>query len=144
VADSDGLLDASGTWTLVIDPTGAAVGSQTFTFSQLPVVAGGALTLGRPKQVSVRSRGSQTQYSFSWNGHGFLNCSINLGTFKAGTPGTVTLRAQNGRTSLSNFDTLSSTGFGFAGFDEAGTYTLRIDPTGVATGTLSITCRPSV
>jgi subtilisin family serine protease len=131
-------LPAAGTYTVLIDPQGAATGSMTATLYEVPADAGGTITAG----------GSALTIATATPGQ---NARI---TFEGQTGQRVSLKLSTPTISSSSVSILKPDGSGLGnpayaggsgGFVDtrtlptAGTYTILVDPQGVATGSMTLT-----
>ncbi len=136
-----GFLDAvvlpqSGTYTIVVDPQGAATGSARVTLHDVPPDALGALTVGIPRTLITVVPGQNGQGTFS--GVSGQVVSVRIGP--ACCSARVTLLKPNGTTLAST--TTFATGGGFLDavvLPQSGTYTVLVDYQGPATGDVTLT-----
>lgn len=133
-------LPSTGTYTIVVDPTGINTGSITLT---LMSYLSGTLNLdGTPSALSISTVGQNALYTFSgtagqWVSFGFTSVTIPFST--------VTLYKPDGTY-------LTSTTIGAAGgyldlsaaLPTTGTYTFTVNPSGANTGTMTITLSSEV
>ncbi len=127
-------LPVSGTYTIVVDPTNVYTGSATLTLSS-PVT--GSITVDGSAAVITLTRVGQTaRYTFS----GTAGQQVNLGL--------TSVTFSNGYVSLIRPDgiTFATTSVGTTGgtldpslLPTTGTYTILVDPSGVATGSITLT-----
>ncbi len=132
-----GLLDVSGTWTLVVAPNGDATGSQTFTLGEVQDVTG-SLSLGAAKAMHVTTPGQQGHYTFTWDGQRPLSLSYTGSTI---TDGEFTLVDPDGTPYAGSPIAKGSAGpIPFPASGRAGTWTLTVDPSSsYLTGSLTAT-----
>jgi uncharacterized protein YhfF len=136
-----GFLDAvvlpqSGTYTIVVDPQGAATGSARITLHDVPPDALGALAVGVPRTLITVVPGQNGQGTFS--GVSGQVVSVRIGP--ACCSARVTLLKPNGTTLAST--TTFATGGGFLDavtLPQSGTYTVLVDYQGPATGDVTLT-----
>jgi YD repeat-containing protein len=133
-------LPTTGTYTIVLDPTGINTGSITLT---LMSYLNGSLNLdGTPTSLSMSAVGQNARYTFSgtasqWVSVGFTGVTIPFST--------VTLYKPDGTY-------LTSTTIGTAGgyldlsaaLPTTGTYTFTVNPSGANTGNMTITLSSEV
>lgn len=128
-------LPTTGTYTIVVDPSGLATGSMTLTLTS-PLT--GTVTLdGASVPISLTKAGQTARYTFSgtsgqWVSIGFTSVTIAFST--------VTLLKPDGTTLASN--TIGTAGGGLeppSTLPTTGTYTLVVDPSGTNTGNITLT-----
>ncbi|MDP1767871.1 MAG: hypothetical protein Q8L74_03585, partial [Nitrospirota bacterium] len=128
-------LPTTGTYTIVVDPTGAYTGSMTLTLSSALT---GSVTLdGASVPLTIGRVGQQARYTFSGTSGQWVSLGLTSVTM---TTANVTLLKPDGTT-------LASTSVGTAGggleppgaLPSTGTYTLVVDPSGVYTGNITLT-----
>lgn len=128
-------LPTSGTYTVVVDPTGLSTGNMTLTLTS-PLT--GTVTLdGASVPISLTKAGQTARYTFSgtsgqWVSIGFTSVTIAVST--------VTLLKPDGTTLASN--TIGTAGGGLEPpntLPTTGTYTIVVDPSGTNTGNITLT-----
>jgi YD repeat-containing protein len=139
VGTSGGSLDpmalpSTGTYTIVVDPTGTYTGSLTLTLSS-PLM--GSITLdGASVPISLTRIGKTARYTFSGTAGQWVSLGLTAVTIPSTT---VTLLNPDGTTLAS-----TSVGTGGGGLEPpstlptAGTYTIVVDPAGTNTGTITL------
>lgn len=140
VSTSGGSLDptttlpVTGTYTIVVDPTGLSTGNMTLTLTS-PVT--GTITLdGATVLVSLTKAGRTARYTFSGTAGQWLSLGLTPVTIASST---VTLLKPDGTQ-------LASTTVGTAGggleppstLPTTGTYTIVVDPAGTNTGNITL------
>jgi subtilisin family serine protease/uncharacterized protein YhfF len=142
VGAAGGFLDTrtlpdAGSYTVVIDPRGAATGSMTATLYDVPADAGGAIKAGGPAlTIGTTTPGQNARVTFE--GQAGQRVSLKLSTTISSS--SVSFLKPDG-------DTLGNPAYagGSAGFVDtrtlptAGTYTILVDPQGAATGSMTLT-----
>ena len=130
-----GPLDATGTWTIQVDPNYDSVGSLTGTLG-LVTDQMGTITLGTPKTVTIASKGQNAKYSFTGTLNKVVAYNVTGSTYASGA---INLYRPDGTS-------YSSVGFGpgassgsFVALDVAGTWTVEVDPYADSTGTMGLT-----
>ncbi|NOT24138.1 MAG: RHS repeat protein [Nitrospiraceae bacterium] len=130
-------LPTTGTYTIVVDPTSTYTGSLTLTLSS---ALSGTITLdGASVPISLTRIGQTARYTFSGTSGQWVSLGLTSVTL---TSATVTFLKPDGTT-------LASTSVGTAGggleppipsgtLPTTGTYTLVVDPAGIATGTITL------
>jgi hypothetical protein len=130
-------LPTAGTYSIVLDPQGAATGSASILIYDVPPDAGGPITLGTPTSFSTTVPGQNARLTFSGTAGQRVSLKISSSTYSSATaallgPGGVSVGG--------------STFFGTSGgFVDAralpsnGIYTLVIDPPYATTGSATIT-----
>lgn len=141
VSTSGGSLDpttalpTTGTYTIVVDPTGLATGSMTLTLTS-PFT--GTITLdGASVPLSFTKVGQTARYTFSGTSGQWLSLGLTSVTIASST---VTLLNPNGTTLAST--TVGTSGGGLeppSTLPTTGTYTIVVDPGGTNTGTITLT-----
>ncbi|MEH0830503.1 hypothetical protein V6U84_61370, partial [Micromonospora sp. CPCC 205714] len=141
VGEIDGtLLPADGTYTLVVDPTERGTGTTT-----VRVVTsrdrGAAVALGGPPVVAVVDRpGAVTRYRFTAD----AGTSVTVSATASNLPdqcGVLALRAPDGSTVATGCVINGAGGIGPAVLPASGAYTLVVDPSGAATGQVTLALR---
>ena len=138
---SGGFLDATalpnnGTYTIAIDPQGAATGAMTFTLHTVPAEVTGTLSFGVPASFTTTVPGQNIRLSFSGTaGH---RVSFRLDSSCCTTR--ISLLRPDGSVAAS----LSSFGTSPAFIDPislptSGTYTVLLDPQGSSAGSMTAT-----
>ncbi|NOT56638.1 MAG: hypothetical protein HOP18_18730 [Deltaproteobacteria bacterium] len=123
------VLPQTGTYTVLMNPTGSAMGSATFTVYDVPADVTGAIPPGIATTVTVPTPGQAARLTFSGTAGQKASLLINNTTISAGA---VVINKPDGAWLASIAIT--------AGFLDAvtlpvtGTYTVVIDPTGIALG----------
>jgi hypothetical protein len=129
-------LTQTGLYKLVLDPKLKAKGSVTLTGYDVPADTSAALTLGLQATGTTTVPGQRNTFTFS----GAQNQRVSVSVLSSDFSGTLSLLKPG------DLSVLASTPVGLAGgfldttvLPVAGTYTLVIDPSGAATGSLSFT-----
>jgi YD repeat-containing protein len=127
-------LPATATYLLVVEPGSPGTGSLTATLSE--EVAGTITIGGASESVSPTRAGQRARLTFA----GTVGQSISLGLTSATVSGATTLyrldgSVHNGPTGFS----VPSGGVDYAALASTGTHALLIDPTGVNTGSVTVT-----
>ena len=128
-------LDTAGTWKIVIDPSGTALGSmsvQLFTFSD---VNGGAITAnGAAKSLTIATAGQNGSFTFT----GAVGQQVSfLVTASTLTSGSVHLQRPAGTSVSGTCMTLNCFQDSIT-LDAAGTWKIIIDPSGILTGSITV------
>jgi hypothetical protein len=130
-------LPTTGTYTVKVDPTSQAVGTITLNLYLSPADLSGALTSGTPTTAALTTAGQNASYTITATAGQYLalrfaNDSIQSTAVSVKTPSATTL--------------IAATTFGTSGrfFDgvvapATGTYTIKIDPQAIATGSVDVT-----
>ncbi len=128
------VLTDTGTWTLVIDPSGSDTGSLSITLSNIVDVTG-SITLGTAKSVTISTPGQRALYTFAGTLNQKITTNITANTFP--NCGDVYLLAPDQTTTI--YTTCTQNAFTDpVTLTQAGTWTLVIDPYSSDTGSLSI------
>lgn len=134
--DTNALVDA-GTYTIVVDPSGNNTGSMTLTLHNVPADASvGATVDGAPVTVTAGTPGEGVLITFA--GAANRHVAINL-TAVSISSSNVSLLNPDGSLLLAPVSVTTSGRFLDAVLTTAGTYSLRIDPVGTATGSMTAT-----
>lgn len=128
-------LPTTGTYTIVVDPTGLAIGNMTLTLTS-PLT--GTITLdGASVPLNLAKAGQTARYTFSGASGQWLSLGLTSVTISSST---VTLLKPDGTTLASN--TIGTAGGGLeppSALPTTGTYTLVVDPSGTNTGNITVT-----
>jgi hypothetical protein len=130
-------LPVSGTYTILVDPSGSAVGSVTATLYLVPPDAAAAIVPGGAAvSVAATVPGQNARLTFAGSAGESVTLQLAAVTFPLGT---VSLLRPDGTV-------LVSRSFGSAGvfvdrtqLPVAGAYTILVDPSGAAVGSVSVT-----
>lgn len=129
-------LPTTGTYTIVVDPTGLATGAMTLTLTS-PVT--GTITLdGASVPISLTKAGRTARYTFSGTSGQWLSLGLTAVTISSST---VTMLKPDG-TTLAGPTTVGTTGGGLeppSTLPTTGTYTIVVDPSGTNTGNITLT-----
>lgn len=131
-------LSATGTYTIFVNPQGNGTGSMTQTLNNVPADATGSVTIGGSAvSAATTVSGQNALLTFSGTASQQVTVHVTSNTIAAVT---VSLLKPDG-TSLTSYTTYSSTGsFNLTTqtLPTTGTYTIRIDPGGANTGSMSV------
>jgi hypothetical protein len=130
-------LPVTGTYTLVINPSGTSTGSITVLINTFTDISG-TTSIGTPLTVTTTTAGQNARYTFSGTAAQQVSVSLTNSTYTGCAGVNVSVLKPDGTT-------LSSTGLcGGSGFIDSvtlpvtGTYTLVIDPSGTSTGSITV------
>ena len=130
-------LPVTGTYTLVINPSGTSTGSITALINTFSDISG-TTSIGTPLTVTTTTAGQNARYTFSGTAAQQVSVSLTNSTYTGCAGVNVSILKPDGTT-------LSSTGLcGGSGFIDSvslpmtGTYTLVIDPSGTSTGSITV------
>lgn len=131
------VLPTSGTYAILVDPSLAYTGNVTLTLYNTPDVTGSITIDGATVTPSITVPGQRARYTFT----GTAGQWVNLGLTG------ITITSSNVSMFKPDGSTLASTGIGTAGgsldpvsaLPTTGTYTIVVDPSGLATGTITLT-----
>jgi hypothetical protein len=126
-------LAQSGTYKVVLDPKGKAVGSVTLTAYDVPADTSAALTLGTPATGTISVPGQRAGFTFS----GTTNQRISVNVESSDFTGTISLLKPDASVLAS---TAASPAGGFLDtvvLPANGTYTVLVDANGAQTGALA-------
>ena len=129
------VLPIAGTYRLVLDPQLAATGAATVQLYSVPADLSGSLTIGGASLTATFSvPGQNARYTFAGTAGKALTVTISGVTMSASTR--VTVKKPDGSTLFAGFvssdRTLTMT------LPVAGTYSLSLDPSGAATGSMTL------
>jgi hypothetical protein len=129
-------LPASGTYTIRIDPPGAAVGSATVQVLGVPVDLTGSITVGGAPLTISLGGGQNASITFA----GVAGTRLSMAVTGSALPQTrLDVRAPDGST-FATFYVSSSGGFlDTRALPATGTYTIVIDPSGGSPVTMTLT-----
>jgi|CXWL01.1.fsa_nt_gi YD repeat-containing protein len=127
-------LPTTGTYTILVDPTGAYTGSATLTLS--PEVTGGLTVNAAATPVTIARAGQNGRYTFAGTSGQLITVRMTGNTF----PGLTTIRLlrQNGTFLTYNWSAASSFNLAQVTLPATETYTVVVDPSAVATGALNL------
>jgi hypothetical protein len=129
------VLPVAGTYTVLVDPAGAAVGSATATLYDVPPDVTGTIAAGGPSvRVTLPVPGQNARLTFGGTAGQVVTVTLSSVTIGSGAlsiirPGGVILATKFFFTSGG---TLTAT------LPAAGTYTILVDPAGAATGAATV------
>jgi RHS repeat-associated protein len=139
-------LDVTGTYRIVVDPTGGNTGSATLTLYDVPPDQSGTVTIGGPSStVSISTPGQNGTRSFSGTSGQQLTLTLSAVTIAGSTccSAKVSIQKPDG------LNLVSPTSFGTSGktintqLTATGTHTIKIDPQGSATGSATLSLSSS-
>jgi hypothetical protein len=132
------VLDVTGTWTLMVDPVGTAVGTASVKLYLDTDQTGTILTNGTAKAVSLTTPGQRAAFTFSGTTGQQFSSVVSSSTFPGCNSGFLSLVRPDG-TALTYAGICNADGFQDAiALDATGTWTVLIDPDGLGTGTASV------
>jgi hypothetical protein len=132
--DSVALLVA-GTYTILVDPTGANTGSATLRLHSVTDVTGTIVPGGSPVDVTIGTPGQNARYTFD----GTSGQRISLQVTGASLPGNVAILNPNGTTLANAAVTGTSAFIDMRTLGSTGIYTVLVDPSSTNTGVLRLT-----
>lgn len=131
------VLPVSGTYTMLIDPSSAYTGNVTLTLYNHPDVTGTITIDGATVTPSLTIPGQRARYTFTGTAGQWVNLGMTSVTISAST---VSMLKPDGTTLVS---TLIGTSGGSldptTALPTTGTYTIVVDPSGLATGNMTLT-----
>ena len=145
VSNSGGFIDTQtlspgGTYTIALDPSGTATGSLTFTLYDVPADFSGSIVPGGAAvTVPITTAGQNASLTFTATDQQRVSLNITGGPLGGGgTCNTVKILKPDGSTLLTNGCVTSSGAFiDTQTLSPGGTYTIVLDPSGTATGSLT-------
>jgi YD repeat-containing protein len=132
-------LPVSGTYTILIDPNNANTGNVTLTLSE--EVAGTITVDGAAVPVTIGRAGQQARVTFAGTAGQRLGLGLTSTTISSGF---ATLYNPNGSTLASVFFGTGNTAVDTPVLASTGTYEILIDPSGGATGNVTLTLSTEV
>jgi Ig domain of plant-specific actin-binding protein len=129
-------LSVSGTYSIVVDPTGALTGQITATLYDVPADFTALIFPNIPVTATITVPGQNGILSF--NGRAGNSVSLSMTNSTIGNFTTVSIKNPNGAT-LTSSSGINNFGVGPVSLPVDGTYTIVVDPTGVLTGQITVT-----
>ncbi len=131
-------LPATGTYTLVTDPSGASTGGITLTLYDVGADLSGSITAGGSSvTVSPNIPGLNAVNTFSGTANQRVSLKLTSGSWSGGTSADVYIKKPDGTTLTSKF-VIASAFIDVQTLPTTGTYTVLTDPNGAATGSLTL------
>jgi uncharacterized protein YhfF len=128
-------LPATGTYSILVDPQIAYTGSMTLTLYNIVDFSGSTTVGGSPVTVTLNTPGQNGQVTFSGTSGQQVTVRVTSNTI-AGV--TVKLLKPDGSQLTSSFSSSSSFNLTQQTLPTTGTYTIVIDPSGTATGSMNV------
>ncbi|MCA1607396.1 MAG: hypothetical protein LC775_18470, partial [Acidobacteria bacterium] len=128
-------LPVSGTYTILVDPSGAAIGQATVTVYDVTDVTGTVIIDGPSVQTTISTPGQISRLTFS--GTSGVRLSVKT-TSTFNVCWTLSILKPNATQLSSTFSCGSSIFLEPQQLPDSGTYTLVIDPSGAGTGVVTI------
>jgi subtilisin family serine protease len=131
------ILPATGSYTVLVDPQGAAIGSTTLTLYDVPPDAGGSLTIGGPSLLtSITTPGQNARIAFA--GRAGQHVTLQLSGVSVLISYVQILKPDG--TALGPSTLVTSSGRTITGdLPSDGTYAIAIDPLGAEIGMMTLT-----
>ena len=131
------VLPATGSYTILVDPQGAATGSTTLTLYDVPADAGGSLTVGGPSlMASITTPGQNARITFA--GRAGQHVTLQLSAVSV-LISYMTIQKPDG-TALGPSTLVTTSGRTIAADLPAdGTYSIAIDPLAAEIGAMTLT-----
>ncbi|OQW36993.1 MAG: hypothetical protein A4E19_14765 [Nitrospira sp. SG-bin1] len=131
------VLPTSGTYAILVDPSGTATGNVTLTLYNTPDVTGTITIDGATVTPTLTVPGQRARYTFTgtagqWVNLGLTAISISSSTVSLLKPDGTTLVSSSFNTSGGSLDPTTT-------LPTTGTYTIVVDPAGLATGSMTLT-----
>lgn len=133
-------LPATGTYTLITDPSGATTGGVTLTLYDVGADISGSITAGGSSvTVSPSIPGLNAVHTFSGTSGQRVSLKITSGSWSGGSPSAanVYIKKPDGAT-LATVFTQTTSFIDVQTLPTTGTYTVLTDPSGASTGTLTL------
>ena len=134
-------LPTTGTYTLIIDPSGRTTGGVTCTLYDVGADLSGSITAGGSSvTVSPNIPGLNSGLTFSGTAGQRVSVKLTSGSWTGGSPSAanVSLRKPDGTALVTQF-TQATAFIDVQTLPTTGTYTVRTDPSGASTGSLTLT-----
>ncbi|HZO68920.1 MAG TPA: VWD domain-containing protein, partial [Kribbellaceae bacterium] len=133
------VLPVDGTYTILLDPQAAAVGSLTAQILSVPPTASdNVVTIGGPTSIATTTAsGQNATWSFAGVAGQRVYFQFSGGTFGSSTSAQVTLRRPDGTSQTSSNSCGVSCSFDTLVLPVDGTYTILLDPQAAAVGSLT-------
>jgi len=128
-------LPTSGSYTVLVDPSGAATGQATVNLYNVVDVTGSITLGGSAVNVSLPAPGQNASYTMSGTLGQQATVRVTGSTFNCVT---VTLLKPDGTTLTSTFTCGSNFNLATQTLPVTGTYTIKVDPNGATPGSLSL------
>jgi hypothetical protein len=135
-------LPETGSYTLVIDPTGANIGSITAVLYDVAPDVSGSIVIGGPSvPVSTETPGQGARLTFSGIPGQSIRLTLSSHNFATGCVGTVRISILNpGGTTLKSPQSICNGGGSItASLSADGNYTVVVDPEGANEGSITLT-----
>ncbi len=126
----------SGTYSVLVDPTGTGTGTTSVTPYAVPADVTGSITAGDDDGVAVTTTTPGQNGALTFSGTSGHRMSVNV---SSGPGGTISLLNPNATTLASATSGAVSAFIEPATLGSTGTHTLRVDPTSANTGTVTLT-----
>ena len=130
-------LDATGTWTILIDPQGTGTGLANLQAYNVVDVTPAIKAKGPIKSFTTTDRGLNARFRFSGTSGDSRTVTITGSTF-GGCPGLVVSFVRPGGTTLASTSTCNANLVLPVVLDATGNWSIFVDPQGPAKGTLII------
>ena len=125
-------LDQTGTWTVLVDPQGAATGTATDQ-------TGTIIRNGTPVNVDLSTPGQNAALTFTGSVGQVVSAQLTGAAFAPGCPDVALAFVRPDGSHDTSVTTCTNTAFLDAvDIDQAGTWTVLVDPQGAATGTATV------
>jgi hypothetical protein len=130
-------LPVTGTYTLVIDPSGTSTGSITVLINTFSDISG-TTSIGTPLTVTTTTAGQNARYTFSGTAGQQISLTLTNSTY-AGCIALATSILKPDGTTLGSTSICGATGFiDSMTIPVTGTYTVFVNPGGTATGSVTL------
>ena len=128
-------LPVSGTYTLVVDPSGAGTGQATVNLYDVVDVTGSITLGGSAVNVSLPVPGQKASFTMSGTAAQQATVRVTGSTFSCVT---VTLLKPDGTSLTSTFSCGGAFNLATQTLPVTGTYTITVDPNGASAGSMSL------
>ena len=130
-------LPTAGSYTILVDPQGAAIGSTTLTLYDVPADAGGSLSVGGPSLVTaITTPGQNARITFA--GRAGQHVTLQLSAVSVLISYVSILKPDGNALGPSTLVTMSGRTIA-ADLPADGTYSIAVDPLGAEIGTMTLT-----
>jgi subtilisin family serine protease len=130
-------LPAAGSYTIMVDPQGAATGSMTATLYDVPADDAGTIAPGTATTIGVTTPGQNARLRFDGEAEQRVSLKLSAGTISTSS---VSILKPDG-TALGTSTYVGATGrfVDTRTLPAGGSYTILVDPQAAATGSMSVT-----
>ena len=132
-------LTNAGTYTILVDPSGASTGGATLTLYDVPPDSTGAITVGTPATVTTTTPGQNANRTFSGVAGQRVSLNLTNSTFAANACNKLSIENPDGTTLASNTCFIGSAFIEPQTLPSSGVYRVVVDPADASTGSATLT-----